>query len=627
MTYKKIREMFRNFYNSKGYKTHKPSTINCYDGDTLFTIAGMKQFSRFYLGEPYNEPHLLTIQPCIRVDDLSVIETSNIHSSSFEMLGAFSFKQINKEFAINNMLGFFESVGINRSEIIATTHINDDESFKIWTNLLGNKVIRLESNFWAMGEYGVCGPCTEVYYNVKNLTNLNEIKSLIENSSQNMIEIGNSVFMSYNRTINGLELLKETYLDMGLGLGRIACVLNKSFNIYTTDIQVIHELLQENKVVTDSIITACRIMKEGIEPGNTGRQYVLRKLIRRALFHNSEIPIGKILNYLSEIYEDQDFIHQKEFIINVIEQEKKLFEQILLNSKKLLQNSATAEDFAILNHTHGVPLEIIHMHVNNTEMIDQINLELEKHKQKSKAYAADTVEYNIPTICSYYTKNECISTVVYVEQRDNDTFIVTEESCFYPRGGGQAGDQGTINHIVVKNTTKKNITFDKMVIIHQCEKYDFKVGDKVHMKIDVEYRQANTRAHSALHLVGEYIMRKLDCKQKGSNVQNDEARIDLSALKSEIALVIDDAIKYANQAIAQAIPSNIELVPIEQAANSLKDGEYGEIVRRVQFGEYSDQLCGGTHVLNTKDIGNIKLKSYSTKAAGITRVSIRTYNK
>jgi alanyl-tRNA synthetase len=624
MNYKQIRKAFTDFYNSKGYVTHAPSTINCYDGDTLFTIAGMKQFSKFYLGQPYVKPHVLTIQPCIRVDDLDVIKTSNIHSSLFEMLGAFSFTKIHKRFVITNMLEFFESVGINRKNLIATTHTDDDESFGIWQELLGNQVIRLQTNFWSMGEYGVCGPCTELYYNVHNLTNLNEIAMLIQNSSPNMIEIGNSVLMSYNRTPNGLEPLKEKYLDMGLGLSRIACVINGTFNVYKTDIIEIHTLLQENKIVTDSVINACWIMKEGIESGNTGREYVLRKLIRRALFHDLNIPIDSVLNIMARIYDNAEFINKKTFIQEQFQKEKTLFETILINAKKMLNKMYSAAEFAVLHHTYGVPLEIIYMHVNDQEIINDIQKELEVHKNKSKNFAADTVVYNLPTTCTYYDQIACDSTIVFVEQREDRTLIVTQESCFYPRGGGQAGDRGTINNVKVLNTIKKNITFTDIVIIHECEKCQINVSDKVHMKIDVNYRNGNMRAHSGLHLVGEYIIRKLNCKQCGSSVESDRARIDVGAVKSEVDKIIKDAITHANDAIAQKIQTNVRVVPIEETVNALKDGEYSDMVREVIMGEYSDQLCGGTHVFNTGQIGFIRLVCVETKAKGVTRITITT---
>lgn len=624
MKYKDIRILFKTFFSHNGYTLHSASKVNCYDGDTLFTIAGMKQFKHLYMCKNTSSS-LMTIQPCIRVNDLESIKYSNIHSSLFEMMGVFSFTNVNKQKVIQDMLNFFIHLGIKQCNLIATTHIDDDESYDIWVKLLGkNKVLKLKSNFWSMGEYGVCGPCTEVYYNVNDIQNLSEIEKLIEGGDTSLIEIGNSVFMSYNNTPAGMEKINETCLDMGIGLGRIACVLNKSFNVYKTDIKEIYNLLNQNKVVTDRIITSFWIMKEGVVPGATGRSYVLRKLLRSVFLVMKEIPIEQVLNIMSDIYEDDNFIKQNEFIINNIKYEIDLFNDILNKVDKLIKTAKTGKDFAILYHTYGVPLEIIQHYITDKQEKDLIQ-EIDKHKEKSKIYSNKTIDYNVPTKCIYYDHLQCESKIVFIEQKEDYTLVVTEKSCFYPQGGGQVGDQGTINDVKVINTIKKNINFDECVIIHECEKGPLKLNDIVVLKVNQEYRNANTRAHSGLHLLGEYIMRKLDCKQQGSNVCDDKARIDVTASKASVEAIIDDAIAFANKAINEKIDTIVQYVPEKETVDSLKDeGGYGDIVRVVKIPKYSNQLCGGTHVQNTKDIGKVMLHKIKNIGKGITRIIILT---
>ena len=633
-TYKQIEHDFISFFVNKGYTQYDAIPINSNDNNTFFTIAGMKQFIDCFLQKKVSShDKIVNCQPCIRLTDLH--NNTSRHTSMFLMLGLFRFDLgFDKKDIIQGIYDFYHSVGIDMNRIYITVHEDRLDDYESACNINGNKVIKMPDNFWSMGAYGPCGTCVEFYYNYTDVVDLNEIKSLIVGGGSEILEIGNIVFIDQTKTPDGIESLGRTFVDTGLGLSRISQILNDKDSVYETDIYSLKQYIKnkdmENPII-DAIITSCFIMKEGVAPGAEGRNYVLRKILRKALFYERDINIIPILHQLYEIFGDFNFLNKQEFIEHKISQERDLLNRVIEKSSKILDQCSDAASYAVANHTHGVPMELIEIHVKyNEQMINDINAELDKHKRAS-AQKSNVIDFKIPTNTCFYEKMECDTEIMYVEQKDDCTLIVTKDSCFYPTSGGQQGDKGLIINdgveVKVDEARKQNITFDEFIVIHKCQKNDLKSGDKVHLKVDQVFRQANTRAHSALHIFAEQIMRDYNACQVGSFVCNDYARIDLNVAfaAADRVQIMQKYVDRANECISKCIDSVIELVSMKSLNEStLYDTgvPYGDMVRRMVVNGYSNQLCGGTHVKNVSEIKKISLLKVSSIGAGKTRIEI-----
>ncbi len=634
-TYKQIEKDFISFFVNRGYTQYNAIPINSNDNNTFFTIAGMKQFIDYFLQKKVSShDKIVNCQPCIRLTDLH--NNTSRHTSMFLMLGLFRFDLgFDKKDIIQGIYDFYNSIGIDMNRIYITVHEDRFDDCESACQINNNKVIKMPDNFWSMGTYGPCGTCVEFYYNYTDVVNLDEIKSLIAGGGSEILEIGNIVFIDQTKTPNGIESLGRTFVDTGLGLSRISQILNGKNSIYETDIYSLKQYIKnkdmENPII-DAIITSCFIMKEGVAPGAEGRNYVLRKILRKALFYERDINIIPILHELYEIFGDFDFLNKQEFIEHKISQERDLLNKVIDKSHKILSQCSDAVSYAVANHTHGVPMELIEIHVKySNQMLDGINVELDKHKQAS-AKNSNVIDFKIPTNTSFYEKMECDTEVMYVEQKDDCTLIVTKDSCFYPTSGGQQGDKGLM--IVADGTTvkvnearKQNITFDEFIVIHKCQKTDVKSGDKVLLQVDQEFRESNTRAHTALHIFSEQIMKDFNAKQVGSYVCNDYARIDLNVAfaSADRTKIIQKYVDRANECISKNIESVIEYVPMKSLNESTMYDDsvpYGDTVRCVVIDGYSNQLCGGTHVKNVSEIKKISLRKVSSIGAGKTRIEI-----
>ena len=634
-TYRQIEQDFISFFVNRGYTQYDAITINSNDNNTFFTIAGMKQFIDYFLQKKVSShDKIVNSQPCIRLTDLH--NNTSRHTSMFIMLGLFRFDLgFDKKDIIQGIYDFYSSIGIDMNRIYITVHEDRLDDYESACSINNNKVIKMLDNFWSMGTYGPCGTCVEFYYNYTDVVNLDDIKTLIVGGGSEVLEIGNIVFIDQTKTPNGTESLGRTFVDTGLGLSRISQIINGKDSVYETDIYSLKQYIKnkdmENPII-DAIITSCFIMKESVAPGPDGRHYVLRKILRKALFYERDINIIPILHQLYEIFGDFDFLNKQEFIQHQIQQERDLFAKVIEKSSKILSQCSDASSYAIANHTHGVPIELIEIHVKHSEsMMSVINVELDKHKQVS-AKNSNVIDFKIPTNTCFYDKLQCDTEVMYVEQKDDCTLILTKDSCFYPTSGGQQGDKGLMicadgTEVKVDEARKQNITFDEFIVIHKCQKNDVKFGDKVHLKVDQEFRQANTRAHSALHIFAEQIMRDYNACQVGSYVCNDYARIDLSIdlPAADRVKIMQKYVDRANECISKKIDSVIEYVPMKSLSEStLYDTgvSYGDIVRRMIVDGYSNQLCGGTHVKNVSEIKKISLRKVSSIGAGKTRIEI-----
>lgn len=624
-----IRKKFIEFFTHRSHKLYPYCPIiDSGDTDTMFTIAGMKQFTNVFLGhEQIQDKNVITIQPCLRMggkhNDFANIGKTKRHNTFFEMLGNFSFGGYAKETAISYAFDFLTDL-IDLNKMYFTVHPDDKESAMIWYSLVGkDKVIESEENFWQAGDIGPCGYCTEIYVTPEIISKENA-KRLIDSSSDHIKEVWNLVFMQYHQTFESRKELPHILIDTGMGLERIVSVIDGTFDNFETDLLspivkvVSAKDLASKRTAADFLKSTVFLLAEGLRPGQNGKNYILRKLIRSAnyLCKNPIQVVEEVQKVMSDAYPGILTIDKSIILEEIKQANHNVFD---LSSLRSIDES----DACKIYHTYGVPIEQILQHfpeLDNKRLSELV----QEHKFASQKKI--TVSWNNSTIPLFYDHLENETIVEHIETCDEKFIVVTKESCFYPRGGGQEGDRGEIifngEKIKVLDTLRKNLSDNYFVTMHICERVpDDLLGKNVQLKVDLKFRLAHTRAHSAVHLIGEILMRKYGYKQNGSFVGEDYFRLDLAGepISKEI---LQEAQDYANSAINLAIPKN-EFICL---ANDVKDAilmeghNYHSKVRVIEFSGYSKQLCGGTHVSNTKEIGEIKIIKESSIGKGCRRI-------
>lgn len=654
---KYIRRKFIQFFEKNNHKSHMHSPLapSSYD-TTMFTIAGMKQFTNYFLGKeqpPYE--NLCTIQPCIRLNDLQNVGKTKRHHTFFEMLGNFSFGGYFKENAIDLAFRFLtEELNIDVNYLYFTVHVTDQESYNIWkTKVPENKILFIDSddNFWRSGPFGPCGPCTEIYFDTLKANSVD--KSIIEksiiNGEDRFLEVWNIVFMEYDQQKDGLKPLKMKCVDTGMGLERITSVYDEVFHNFKTDLfkKIIHEISKENNnfseaaMVADHMRAIVFLLNENLKPKNEGQGYVLRNLIRRSYLY-----CKKLSELVPLVVSSLDFYgaFDEKMILTTLEKEVEDFQKILEKAEEIISKTPVIdEEFVFkLYDTYGMPIEISKTMFTDIDWNKVEELKKEhSNKSKKKLY----VEFDQFTKQLSFDQHSADAEVLFLGELDElDVYekdeinqgkfvMISDQSCFYGRGGGQEGDQGIIknHHFIARviDTIKQKVTQKNFVLIHICEMEagSLKKNQKIQMKIDSDLRMARTRAHSATHLFGEYFMRKYGYKIDGSFVDNDYFRIDLVITDGKnLKSLLNDAVEYVNKAIESNIASIVQEEKFEDVQDAIFGDRcnYGEVVRTINFPGFSKQLCGGTHVKNTKDIGKILVIKESAIRSGVRRVEVLT---
>jgi alanyl-tRNA synthetase len=632
-----LRDKFLDFFKKNDHLVVKPAKL-VREKDTIFTIAGMQQFWWYFLGVE-KPPHrnLVSAQPCLRLagkhNDLGEIGKTTRHLTNFTMLGNFSFGGLSKARAIYLAWEFLKSLGIDSTYIYVTIHHTDPETRQIWREYLPDKkiiTVFTDDNFWAAGETGPCGPCTEIFIDSKkrnpNKMTPGLIKQCIDRGVD-LLEIWNLVFMQFNRQGGKLEPLEKLCIDSGMGLERLASVIQGHFDVFKTDhldyfVQRFKDLgvdQQSAKLLADHSGAILLIKKEGVKPGAVGAGGILRLLVRRCL----------------DLYEEFNQVLQLDFIEN----EAKLRQENLQKNQKLLakEEKITEEKLVYLYQTHGLAreklFEQVKEHKLNLKLVEKL---LEDHKKKSKKLK---LAFSTPTDILCYEKLENSSKIIglfddlgVTKQEISGSFLlVAEASCFYGQGGGQDGDIGTITtednlEIKVNNCTRQMVDEEKYLLIHHCTaKKSVKVGQKIRLVVDRLSREAKTRSHSATHLLSEQIMRDYDRKIMGSSVKEDRFTLDYSGERfseNEIGIMLTKI----HEAIEKKIPQELLIKKCSEEKYALgTEGKHPEaMVRVVNFGKVSSQLCGGTHVKNTDEILSLEIISDKSMGKGIRRLSCLT---
>ena len=688
MTTSEIRASFLEFFRKNGHRVLPSSSLVPHNDPTLlFTNAGMVQFKDVFLGKEVRDySRAATAQRCVRAggkhNDLENVGYTARHHTFFEMLGNFSFgdyfKREGIHFAWNYITGTLE---IPKDRLWVTVYTDDDEAERIWVEEIGvdpTRCTRLgeKSNFWAMGDTGPCGPCSEIFYD-HGPEIAGGPPGTPEEDGDRYVEIWNLVFMQYERGSDGVLVpLPKPSVDTGLGLERVAAVMQGVHSNY--DIDLFKSLIRAAadvtgtqdlqspslRVIADHIRACTFLIIDGVVPSNEGRGYVLRRIIRRAIrhgyklgqtqpfFHKLVAPLVREMgSYYAELGSGEARAAQ------VLAQEETRFAEtlatgmVLLDAEtaKLKSSVIPGETVFKLYDTYGFPADLTADIARERGLtIDQAAFDVAMEAQRRRAQAAskfgadlrETIKLTGKTDFSGYdqvaddarvTSLIFDGAVVDVLRPGQEGQVVLDHTPFYAESGGQIGDTGVLvgphARFTVRDTQKIGASFAHVGVL---EKGELRVGDVVSAQVDEERRKAIALNHSATHLLHAALRKILGkhVEQKGSLVAADRLRFDFShtqALSPDELRRVEDLV---NSEIRENAAVETRLMALDQAkavgAMSLFGEKYESDVRVLSIGDFSMELCGGTHVERAGDIGLFKITGESGVAAGVRRVEALT---
>lgn len=687
MTSAQIREAFLSYFAERGHtRVPSASLIPGNDPTLLFTNAGMVPFKDVFLGDEKRDYNRATSsQRCLRAggkhNDLENVGYTARHHTFFEMLGNFSFGDYFKREAIQYAWEFLTGVlQLPKEKLWVTVFTEDDEAYDIWAKEIGvpeERISRIgeKDNFWAMGDTGPCGPCSEIFYDHGEDV-WGGPPGTPEEDGDRYIEIWNLVFMQYNRQADGtLDPLPKPSVDTGMGLERIAAVLQHVHSNYEIDLfqalikaaaKVIGTDDLNNKslrVIADHIRSCSFLIADGVQPSNEGRGYVLRRIIRRAVRHGNMLGakdsffhklVPALLEQMGAAY--PELVEKEKVIGDALLREEEQFGKTLERGLVILQDALDQLSGTVipgdvvfkLYDTYGFPVDLTADIAREKELtIDAEGFDKEMAAQRKRAQQASQfgVDYNERLKSSQRSEftgyNDVAGQSKVVElfadgklveelEPGQQGVVVLSQTPFYAESGGQIGDIGrlTVNGGEFVVTDTKYI--GKAIAHHGYTEVALKVGDEVQAQIDAERRVAVKRNHSATHLVHAALRNCLGehVTQKGSLVTADRLRFDFS----HFAAMTSDEITAIERQVNEQIIANHELttavMPIEEAkkagAMALFGEKYDDDVRVVRMGDYSMELCGGTHVTRTGDIGSFRIVSEAGIASGVRRIEAVT---
>ncbi|MCF7528884.1 alanine--tRNA ligase [Neisseria lisongii] len=728
-----LRQKFLKYFEQHQHQIVRSSSLVPHDDPTLlFTNAGMNQFKDVFLGfdkRPYNRA--TTAQKCVRAggkhNDLENVGYTARHHTFFEMMGNFSFGDYFKRDAIHFAWGFLtgkEWLNLPKEKLLATVYAEDDEAYNIWLNEIGmpaDRIVRIgdnkggryaSDNFWQMGDTGPCGPCSEIFYDHGEEI-WGGIPGSPEEDGDRWIEIWNCVFMQYNRDEQGnMNPLPKPSVDTGMGLERMAAVMQGVHSNYEIDLfqGLLKAVARETgaafsmdepslKVIADHIRSCSFLIADGVLPGNEGRGYVLRRIIRRAVRHGYKLGQNQPFFYklvpdlVKEMGDAYPELKEKQTQImealrgeetrfgETLEKGMALFEKSLEELAKKSKDEAEAAirkserdgikgslyEKIVAGHgglpvkilpgkvifklydTYGFPYDLTADMARELGIeLDEAGFEREMEAQRNRARAAQSFKANTQlgyegkdTEFKGYTERQteaCVLALYKDGEAVNELAegesgaVVIDFTPFYAESGGQIGDVGYIfageNRFEVRDTQKIKAAVFGQFGVQVAGR--LKVGDAVTAKIDNDIRNANMRNHSATHLMHKALRDVLGShvEQKGSLVTAESTRFDISHPQAVTAEEIAEVERRVNEAILANVAVEAAIMSMEDAqktgAMMLFGEKYGDEVRVLKMGDFSTELCGGTHVSRTGDIGLFKIISEGGIAAGVRRVEAIT---
>ena len=682
-----LRNKFIDYFKSHGHQAVASSSLVPADDPTLlFTNAGMNQFKDCFLGaEKRSYTRAVSSQRCVRAggkhNDLENVGYTARHHTFFEMLGNFSFGDYFKKEAIEFAWNFLtKEIGLPKEKLLVTVYSEDDEAFDIWENHIGvpkEKIIRISTsdNFWSMGDTGPCGPCSEIFYD-HGAHIWGGPPGTPEEDGDRFIEIWNLVFMQFNKQADGtMEPLPKPSIDTGMGLERISAILQNVHSNYEIDLfqnliksaaSIVGSEDLENKslrVIADHIRSCSFLICDGVMPSNEGRGYVLRRIIRRAVRHGYQLGANDIFFYklvaslakeMGEAY--PELVDQLPVIEKVLRVEEEQFSKTLARGMAILNDTLeTLEGDTVpgdvvfkLYDTYGFPTDLTNDVAREHDLkIDEEGFEAAMQAQRARAQQASNfgADYNSKLAIGHttsftgYTDVEGQANVVeliadnaFVEKLEDgqEGVVVLDSTPFYAESGGQAGDKGVLRvangEFIVTDTQKMGNAFAHKGIA----KGSVSKGDTATAAIDAANREAIKKNHSATHLLHAALREILGehVTQKGSLVEAPRMRFDFSHFEAVTAEQLAEIERRVNQEIRANHTLATELMDLDEAkasgAMALFGEKYDEKVRVVTMGPFSVELCGGTHVTRTGDIGLFKITSEAGIASGVRRIEAVT---
>jgi alanine--tRNA ligase len=699
LTSTQIRRMYLDFFVEKGHKIEPSASLVPVDDPSLLWInSGVATLKKYFDGREIPEnPRITNSQKSIRTNDIENVGKTARHHTFFEMLGNFSIGNYFKPEAIAWAWEFLTSekwLALEKEKLSVTIHPEDTEAYDIWKNVIGlpeNRIIRIEGNFWDIGE-GPSGPNTEIFYDRGPEADTWSPKEEMYPGGENdrYLEVWNVVFSQYNHNADGTYTeLPAKNIDTGMGLERIVSVLQDVPTNFDTDlfIPIIREIEKLSgakygvskeqdvafKVIADHIRTVAFAIADGALPSNEGRGYILRRLLRRAVRFAKILGLNssfmyKLVDIVAEIMIDY-YPNVKEsvsFVKDVILKEEDRFHETLHEGEAILTNIAnevkdttkviSGEDAFKLYDTFGFPIELTEEYAEElglTVDIDGFNEEMEKQKERARASRHDDSSMQVQSdlynriigdseFVGYTQLIEKSSKLLaIVDKEDNllDKYtgtdvvkVVFERTPFYAESGGQVADRGEIIALgfkgevldVKKLPDKRHIHFVKVV------EGELLVGNEYELIVNRNYRLNIEKNHTATHLLNEALRQQvgMHIKQAGSLVTDDKLRFDITHFAPLTKEEIERVEQEVNEQIWNALEIKTEEMPIAEArklgAQALFGEKYGDVVRVVSIGDYSIELCGGTHNANSSEVGIFKIISESGVAAGVRRIEALT---
>ncbi len=692
-----LRESFIDFFGERGHKIIPSSSLVPKDDPTLlFTTAGMVQFKPMFAGMvKLDYTRAATIQKCLRTSDLENVGKTRRHCTFFEMLGNFSFGDYFKKEAIRYAWDYsVDTIGFPKKDIWISIYEDDDEAFEIWNKQIGvpaEKIVRLgkKDNFWGpAGDSGACGPCSELYLDRGPAFGCGSPDCKPGCDCERFLEYWNLVFNQFYQNEKGeLSPLPQTGIDTGMGLERLATLVQNVDSIYWTD--ELYKLVQfvcgETKIKYDGdFVTPVNVLVEharaltfaisdGVYPSNDGRGYVLRRILRRALRFGRQIGIHEPFVYklVSPIVDSMgDFYPEIRKgagnVQLVLEGEEKRFletlengmdrlEEIMKSLAKSGNNTVSGRDAFVLYDTFGFPLEMtveIAGEKNLQVDMDGFNEEMERQRERGKqswkageagyekifdALTRDAGETRFRGYEEYDSESEILAlattgAVVSELSSGQKGMVVTKATTFYGESGGQVGDEGFIRAhggaVFRVDDTKK---FNKTIIhVGEVVQGSLRIGDAVRTEVDVIRRNLIKANHTATHLLQAALRKVLGdhVHQSGSLVDPEHLRFDFTHFKALSAEEISEIENIVNRVIWEHLPVEVQVKPLDEAvkmgAMAVFDEKYEDTVRVVSVKDFSMELCGGTHMDNTGKIGVFKILREASPGAGMRRIEAIT---
>ena len=712
-TTNQIRDIFLKFFEKNGHQIVSSSPLVPRNDPTLlFTNAGMVQFKNVFTGgETRDYERAVTSQKCVRAggkhNDLENVGYTARHHTFFEMLGNFSFGDYFKENAIEYAWDLVtKDLGLPKEKLLVTVYSEDEDAATLWKKIAGlddQKIIRIPTsdNFWAMGDTGPCGPCSEIFFDHGEDIEGGPPGSANEDGDR-FIEIWNLVFMQYEQVTKEERIeLPSPSIDTGMGLERIAAILQGSHDNY--DIDLMRSLIEasanesgmdpdgpakvSHRVIADHLRASAFLIADGVLPSNEGRGYVVRRIMRRAMRHAhllgcAEPLVWRLVPALTRQMGEAfpELIRAESLIVETLKLEETRFKETLARglrqledaTQKLSDSENLPGDVAFkLYDTYGFPLDLTQDILRGQgRKVDLAGFDKAMAEQKAAARAAWSGSGEIATddfwldirdqttateFLGYSTEQAegvIIALIINGENveksdafpEDQEVTVICNQTPFYAEAGGQVGDTGcltTASGSLLRVTDVQKKAGDLFIHIGFIENGIISVGDTVEMKVDTKYRSCLRANHSATHLLHESLRRHLGdhVTQKGSLVDTQKLRFDFSHPRA----VEEETLKTVETEVNEQIRENTEVVTqLMQPEDAIKAGamalfgeKYGEEVRVVSMGQfevgttksrYSTELCGGTHVSRTGDIGVFRLVSEGAVASGVRRIEAVTAN-